>query len=197
MNSMNFFKNQKLSCPFTISQLPSLDSSKEMFKVLHLDDDAEILEICKSILERYGDILVDSIEYPDLALEKVQSNSYDAIITDYQMPIMSGLEFVDKIRSFGVQIPIVILSAIPDQISSLSYSNLIVISKGEPPELLFQKICGVIRSKCSKFLPIQPQLHETLRIISNHELKSKNLLSDLNIHDLRNQINIQMNILDF
>ncbi|MDO8467547.1 MAG: response regulator transcription factor [Nanoarchaeota archaeon] len=64
---------------------------------------SEIIEDCKISTASNGRELVD----------KVRNEDYDLIITDYQMPLLDGLEAVRQIRKFDKIIPIIVQSGMP------------------------------------------------------------------------------------
>ena len=71
----------------------------EKMKILHVDDDESIIEQSKIFLERENNkIEIHTTTSPSEALSKVQKEEYDAIISDYKMPELDGLEFLEKIR---------------------------------------------------------------------------------------------------
>jgi DNA-binding response OmpR family regulator len=60
-------------------------------KLLVVDDYSEIVEILSCVMELSGyavDEAYDGIE----AIERLQNNSYDVVITDAEMPRMNGVE---------------------------------------------------------------------------------------------------------
>lgn len=61
-------------------------------RILVVDDEASILMIITRILRRRG-FAVDSAESGAAALERLQQNSYDLIVSDLRMPEMSGQTF--------------------------------------------------------------------------------------------------------
>ena len=71
-----------------------------MFRILYVDDEPDLLEIGKLFLERSGEFNVDIITSAPEALSRLTSNMFDAIISDYQMPGMNGIDFLKKVRSF-------------------------------------------------------------------------------------------------
>lgn len=71
-----------------------------MYKIMLVDDEAEVRE---SILlqipwEELGFGVVADAENGEDALEKMAIQEPDVIITDIQMPFMTGLEFIEKVR---------------------------------------------------------------------------------------------------
>ncbi|MGA2160942.1 MAG: PAS domain S-box protein [Methanoregula sp.] len=81
-----------------------------MYRILYVDDEPSLLEIGKLFLERSGQFIVDTITSAPAALTLLNSKSYDAIIADYQMPDMDGIEFLKKIRTSGNAIPFILFT---------------------------------------------------------------------------------------
>ena len=81
-----------------------------MFRILYVDDEPDLLEIGKLFLERSGEFNVDIITSAPEALSRLTSNMFDAIISDYQMPGMNGIDFLKKVRASGNSIPFILFS---------------------------------------------------------------------------------------
>jgi CheY-like chemotaxis protein len=64
-----------------------------VISVLYVDDDRSLLEIGKLFLERTGEFQVELRDSAIKAMDLLQSSSFDIIISDYEMPLMNGLEF--------------------------------------------------------------------------------------------------------
>ncbi|MBD3407999.1 MAG: PAS domain S-box protein [Candidatus Lokiarchaeota archaeon] len=82
-----------------------------MMRVLQVDDDEMTLFISLKHLEKnIPGIDLIQIKTAKEALEKLESAQFDAIICDYQMPGMDGLELLDIIRKKRVTIPFIIFT---------------------------------------------------------------------------------------
>lgn len=83
--------------------------------VLVVDDDQDVREVICEVLERAG-IRVASAEDGARALESVRSELPDLILLDLRMPIMSGAQFLPRLRALdhGGEVPVVVMSAFAD-----------------------------------------------------------------------------------
>jgi len=69
-----------------------------MKRALAVDDSATMRNLVKIALEAEG-FTVDTAENGREALELTKRNSYDVIISDVNMPVMDGLQFLREFRS--------------------------------------------------------------------------------------------------
>ena len=84
-------------------------------KILVVDDSLTTRTLQKNILQSYGYRVQIATNAPD-ALVKMHKEKFDLIITDNEMPQMSGLEFVKEIRKekSWSDIPIIVLTSMPE-----------------------------------------------------------------------------------
>jgi DNA-binding NtrC family response regulator len=82
--------------------------------VLAIDDEREILESLSLIFEAKGTKKVCRATNSREAFEFLKNESFTVIIADYHMHGMSGVEFLEKLRSDGNQTPVVMLSGALD-----------------------------------------------------------------------------------
>ena len=94
-----------------------LDAYETMFyapkaKILVVDDNKLNLKVAQGILKPYG-IRPDCVESGAEALVAVQDKEYDLIFMDHMMPVMDGVETMQKIRKMegGADLRIVALTA--------------------------------------------------------------------------------------
>lgn len=70
-----------------------------MKSCLIVDDSSVVRKVARRILEDI-DFIVDEAEDGQEAFDKCRQEMPDAILLDWQMPIMSGLEFLKLLRAF-------------------------------------------------------------------------------------------------
>jgi CheY-like chemotaxis protein len=78
-------------------------------RILLVEDDNAVRQASAMFLVRAG-YQVNAVEGSQAAWEALQSLSYDLLITDNQMPEMSGLELVRKLRSAQLALPVIMAS---------------------------------------------------------------------------------------
>ncbi len=67
--------------------------ASQKIAILYVDDEPPLLDVTKLYLERTGQFTVDTAESASIALQKLETTSYDAVVSDYQMPGMDGIQF--------------------------------------------------------------------------------------------------------
>jgi signal transduction histidine kinase len=81
-----------------------------MLSILYVDDDEYLLDVGRVFLERSGTMHVDTCRSVSDALGLLESSPYDAIISDYEMPGINGIEFLQHLRQQGSTIPFLIFT---------------------------------------------------------------------------------------
>jgi PAS domain S-box-containing protein len=81
-----------------------------MIRALYVDDEPGLLEIGKLFLELGGQFSVDIITSAPSALNLMNTENYDAIISDYQMPEMDGIKFLKEVRSTYGEVPFILFT---------------------------------------------------------------------------------------
>ena len=85
-------------------------SSPAKYTILLVDDESFLLEIGKIYLEKDPRFSIHIARSAREALEKLQCQSYDAIVSDYQMPDMNGIEFLRTVRRGDKSVPFILFS---------------------------------------------------------------------------------------
>ncbi|MCR5288554.1 MAG: response regulator [Treponema sp.] len=87
-------------------------TQKKTIRILVVDDSTTSREIEKSILEGAGYVVDDAFDGLD-GLEKAKEKQYDMILTDQEMPRMTGLILLDNLRRLEQykETPVIVVSA--------------------------------------------------------------------------------------
>jgi DNA-binding NtrC family response regulator len=91
------------------------DSSAGPVEVLHVDDDPALGELVKLYLEREESDLncdVTTETSPVAALDRIRADDagFDCVISDYDMPEMNGIEFLERVRESRPELPVLLFS---------------------------------------------------------------------------------------
>ena len=78
-------------------------------KILVIDDEVDIAMLLSEILEWEG-FSVQTATNGAEALEILTTDTFSAIFTDLQMPVMGGIEFIKKYRQIDDKTPIILLT---------------------------------------------------------------------------------------
>ena len=88
-----------------------LEKSKK--RVLVIDDDKQVSRLVGRALTRSDEFQVSTVAEPGIGLLKAKQEQFDVIVSDLSMPGMDGLELLRGIRTFDLDIPIILLTGTP------------------------------------------------------------------------------------
>ncbi len=138
-------------------------------RVIHVDDEPSFLELVKFLLERDGEFEVTSCESAEEALEKLGAARYDAMIVDYSLPKMNGVELLRLLRAQGNNIPFVLLTGKGNEETATDALNSgadLYLQKGANPQLQLTTLKHVIRQSVSRNRS-EVESRETGRLLSD------------------------------
>ena len=70
-------------------------------RILYIDDDIDLLNVYANYIEDWG-YQVDVINSPIKALSRLKEKTqYDVLLVDYNMPEMSGVDFISEVLKSG------------------------------------------------------------------------------------------------
>lgn len=126
-------------------------------RILVVEDDPDIRRLTAKVLTNYG-YRVDAAEDGDAGWEAICRTSYDLLITDHDMPKISGVELVQMLRSARMTLPVVLASgSLPaealDRNSSLQFAAT----------LLKPFTCDELLKTVEQILGTTDYAHEPLR----------------------------------
>jgi len=82
-------------------------------KFLVVDDFSTMRRIVRNLLKELGFVNVDEAEDGAVALQKLAEDSYDFVVTDWNMPNMDGLSLLRSIRGHAQfkHLPVLMITA--------------------------------------------------------------------------------------
>jgi PAS domain S-box-containing protein len=127
---------------------------KKEIRVLHIDDEPDFLALTKVFLKRNnGNLSVDTAASAEEGLKRLRYGNYDVVISDYQMPVMDGLEFLQHLRESGDTIPFIMLTGRGREeiaIEALNKGANYYLQKGGDIESLYGTLAHTIREVTEK-----------------------------------------------
>jgi len=131
----------------------SAGTLSQPISLLYVDDEPALLELSKRYLERSGNFIVSIASSPLEAIGMLLEHSYDAIISDYEMPEMNGIEFLKHLRAEGNTIPFLIFTGRGREdvvIEALNNGADFYIQKGGNPRAQFAELINKIHYAVSR-----------------------------------------------
>lgn len=83
----------------------------ELKKILVVDDEAPLREILQRGLTQMGGYWVEGAQNGQEAIEKMEKEIFDLILTDLMMPEMDGMELLKIIKGTRPDIPVIMMTA--------------------------------------------------------------------------------------
>lgn len=119
-----------------------------MYTILYVDDEPDMLVLGKESLELTGDFSIDTALSAYDGLLLLDKKSYDAVISDFQMPRMDGIAFLKEIRGRYRDIPFILFTGKGREevvIEALNAGADFYLQKGGNPEAQFAELAHKVR----------------------------------------------------
>ena len=78
--------------------------------VLYVDDESGLLDICKLFLEKTKEFSVTTATSAQAALDLLKTNGIQAVVSDYKMPGMNGIDLLKEVRANDKNIPFIMFT---------------------------------------------------------------------------------------
>jgi DNA-binding response OmpR family regulator len=82
-------------------------------KILVVDDDPTIRDVLKAVFGKAG-LEVVTAEDGRAGLAAFGEGGFDLVITDIKMPVLSGIGMIERLRRSDPDVPVIIITAVPD-----------------------------------------------------------------------------------
>jgi len=97
--------------PRTEHLAPPPSLAAKPHRILVVDDEPMIRTLITLLLRKFG-YQVESAEDGAVAWEALQTKPYDLLITDHNMPKITGVELIKHLRSARMALPVVMVAGI-------------------------------------------------------------------------------------
>ena len=120
-------------------------------RALVVEDDPAIRKLVEKLLHRRG-IAIDTAHDGKEAIAKIQRESYSIIVLDLMLPEANGFEVIAYMKTNGVGVPVVVVSAVSQQaLKNLDYDVVkLVISKPFDVHEFTEKIAALCQAPPSQ-----------------------------------------------
>jgi CheY-like chemotaxis protein len=118
--------------------------------ILCIDDEQTALQLRQNLLESAG-YKVLAAKSGALGVKAFKSEPIDAVVLDYWMADMNGLQVAREIRKINSSVPIIILSAYGELLDeSLGLADLWIRKGEEDPQYLLNRLDQLLKSKAGQ-----------------------------------------------
>ena len=121
---------------------------ESMFRTLLVDDEPVFLAVSKAFLEKEADISCETCESAQEARDLIRTGSFDAVVSDYDMPRMDGIALLKAVRADDPELPFILLTGRGREevvIEALNHGADFYLQKSTEPRALYAELASKIR----------------------------------------------------
>ncbi len=157
--------------------------------ILYVDDEPELLDITKMLLEQDSELKVNIEQDPIVAINRIARDEYDVIVSDYQMSGMSGIELLKEVRKLD-HVPFILFTGRGREevaIEALNNGADFYLQKGGNPHVQFEELKNAIM-QLARRKGMEDQRRVAEQALRESENKLRDIFNSVNdaifIHDM-------------
>jgi CheY-like chemotaxis protein len=121
-----------------------------VFSVLLIDDEPDILNVFRLLAERSGEMTIQTALNAEEGFSQLEKRRFDAIIVDYDMPGINGIQFLKILRSRKDTTPVIFFTGAGREHTAIEAlnngANFYLKKADEPPHQQYQKLAAMVKS---------------------------------------------------
>lgn len=188
---------------------PPVVGPDEILKVLLVDPEPLLARMSQASLEKSSTLSVQIAATGKEALIQVKDQRYDAVVSDYDMPDMNGIDLHRALQQEGIKVPFILFTT-PDDgkaiLEAIEAHADFYLNQDEPPDKVYVDLSQKIRQAVELY-----RTRNRLELYSKHleelvEQRTRELrevqrfavigeLATMIGHDMRNPLQVITNLL--
>jgi len=119
-----------------------------MLSVLVIDDQKPLLEVISLFLERFGNMKAKTALTAKEAINLLENTTFDALVVDYDLPEINGIEFLKILRAKGDTTPFIIFTGVGREYAAIEALNNgadFFLKKGDDAQSQLLELVHMIR----------------------------------------------------
>lgn len=133
-------------------------------KVLLVDDEKDFLDIMSERMEARG-MTVKTADSADQALKILEKESFDAIVMDFKMPGMDGIQALKNIKTRKPELQIILLTGYATVEKTVEAMKIGATDLLEKPADLEALAAKIKQAKAEKMLVVEKQTEDKIKDI--------------------------------
>jgi len=136
-------------------------------RILVVEDDPEAAAYALHVLRTRGGFEVTHVADPVAALGRVRAERWDLVLTDVEMPRMTGIELLEAVREISPQLPVAVVTAHP----SVDYAVRALRNKADEfleKPVLPDKLVGTVAALVAKGRAAREAARQSVLAIGAH-----------------------------
>ncbi|OPX64127.1 MULTISPECIES: PAS domain S-box protein [unclassified Methanoregula] len=124
-----------------------------MYSLLYVDDEQGLLDLGQLFLESDGEFRVTTAISGNEGLRFLAGQEFDAVVSDYQMPEMNGIELLKKVRKSYGNIPFILFTGRGREevvIEAINNGVDFYLQKGGDPKAQFAELAHKVRQAVTR-----------------------------------------------